>query len=263
MVPDELNVYLWRDGFHLFFPMRGNDHWRVVGILPPHLRERDDLDVRGRGSLGAPGSGHRARVQGVQLVLDLPHPSPARRALPRSPLLPARRRRAHPQPGRRAGHEHRPAGRVQPRVEARARRVRAAPTPRCSTPTRTSACRSRAAARHDRPGVFADRLRPLARRARSARRSSRRSPPSRCASSGSASSPFRTISQIGIRYPREPAVADAVRACPHAAPRAGDRFPWLRLRLAPNGPVEDLFDAARRHAFQPDRVRAGVASGRH
>ncbi len=34
MVPDELNVYLWREGFHLFFPMRGIDHWRVVGILP-------------------------------------------------------------------------------------------------------------------------------------------------------------------------------------------------------------------------------------
>ena len=29
MVPGELNVYLWRDGFHLFFPMRGQDHWRV------------------------------------------------------------------------------------------------------------------------------------------------------------------------------------------------------------------------------------------
>ena len=43
MVPDELNVYLWRQGFHLFFPMRGTDHWRVVGILPPHLRGRDDL----------------------------------------------------------------------------------------------------------------------------------------------------------------------------------------------------------------------------
>ncbi len=43
MVPAELNVYLWRDGFHLFFPMRGKDHWRVVGILPPHLRGRDDL----------------------------------------------------------------------------------------------------------------------------------------------------------------------------------------------------------------------------
>jgi 2-polyprenyl-6-methoxyphenol hydroxylase-like FAD-dependent oxidoreductase len=43
MVLDELNVYLWRAGFHLFFPMRGRDHWRVVGILPEPLRDRDDL----------------------------------------------------------------------------------------------------------------------------------------------------------------------------------------------------------------------------
>ena len=42
MVPDEVNVYLWREGFHLFFPMRGRDHWRIVGILPPALRGRDD-----------------------------------------------------------------------------------------------------------------------------------------------------------------------------------------------------------------------------
>jgi 2-polyprenyl-6-methoxyphenol hydroxylase-like FAD-dependent oxidoreductase len=38
MVPDELNIYLWRDGFHLFFPMHGTDRWRVIGILPPALR---------------------------------------------------------------------------------------------------------------------------------------------------------------------------------------------------------------------------------
>jgi 2-polyprenyl-6-methoxyphenol hydroxylase-like FAD-dependent oxidoreductase len=43
MKPAELNVYLWRDGFHLFFPMRGENRWRVIGILPQHLRERDDL----------------------------------------------------------------------------------------------------------------------------------------------------------------------------------------------------------------------------
>ena len=43
MVPDELNVYLWREGFHLFFPMRGTDHWRLVGILPRNWRGRDDL----------------------------------------------------------------------------------------------------------------------------------------------------------------------------------------------------------------------------
>ena len=44
MVPGELNVYLWRDVFHLFFPMRGRDHWRVVGIVPWELRGRDDLE---------------------------------------------------------------------------------------------------------------------------------------------------------------------------------------------------------------------------
>ena len=58
MVPDELNVYLWHSGFHLFFPMRGENHWRVVGILPAELRDRGDLTfddvmpslVRGGGS---------------------------------------------------------------------------------------------------------------------------------------------------------------------------------------------------------------------
>lgn len=41
MVPDEVNVYLLRAGFHLLFPMRGQDHWRVVGILPEPLRGKD------------------------------------------------------------------------------------------------------------------------------------------------------------------------------------------------------------------------------
>jgi 2-polyprenyl-6-methoxyphenol hydroxylase-like FAD-dependent oxidoreductase len=46
MVPDELNVYLWRRGFHLFFPLRGGkEHWRVVGIVPPALRGKDDLKL--------------------------------------------------------------------------------------------------------------------------------------------------------------------------------------------------------------------------
>ena len=43
MVADEVNVYLWQEGFHLFFPMRGRDHWRVVGIVPPQLREREGV----------------------------------------------------------------------------------------------------------------------------------------------------------------------------------------------------------------------------
>jgi 2-polyprenyl-6-methoxyphenol hydroxylase-like FAD-dependent oxidoreductase len=43
MKPGELNVYMWQDGFHLFFPMRGRDRWRVIGILPKALRARNDL----------------------------------------------------------------------------------------------------------------------------------------------------------------------------------------------------------------------------
>ena len=74
--PDEVNVYLWQEGFHLLFPMRGKDHWRIVGILPPALRGRDDItfeavipSLRTRGR-------RRLVVQGLQLVFHLPHPSP-------------------------------------------------------------------------------------------------------------------------------------------------------------------------------------------
>ena len=51
---------------------------------------------------------------------------------------------------------------------------------------------------------------------------------------------FRTVSQIGIQY-RDGPLAETLDGLPRTAPRAGDRFPWLRLTLVPNGPVEDLF----------------------
>jgi len=43
MVDDELNVYLWRDGFTLLFPIAGTHRWRVIGILPEALRGRADV----------------------------------------------------------------------------------------------------------------------------------------------------------------------------------------------------------------------------
>ena len=43
MVAGELNVFLWRRRFHAFFPMRGENHWRIVGILPEALMGRKDL----------------------------------------------------------------------------------------------------------------------------------------------------------------------------------------------------------------------------
>src|SRR5688572_23242590 len=43
MVPGELNVYLWKEGFRLFFPMKRGDGWRVIGILPASLRDKEGL----------------------------------------------------------------------------------------------------------------------------------------------------------------------------------------------------------------------------
>jgi hypothetical protein len=51
---------------------------------------------------------------------------------------------------------------------------------------------------------------------------------------------FRTISQIGIRYRGSP-LSQNLPGLPDDAPRAGDRFPWLQVRLAAHGPVEDFY----------------------
>ncbi len=111
-------------------------------------------DSRRRDPRDPPGSGGGARLSGVHLVLDLPHPSPPRGTLPRRALFPVGRRRAHPQPGRRAGHEHGASGRVQPRLEARRSSRRATRTRPSSTPTERSAFRSRGACSRRRTGCF-------------------------------------------------------------------------------------------------------------
>jgi hypothetical protein len=52
---------------------------------------------------------------------------------------------------------------------------------------------------------------------------------------------FRVVSQTGIRY-RNSALSTTLAGLPDAGPRAGDRFPWLRLKFRPDGPVEDAFE---------------------
>ena len=52
---------------------------------------------------------------------------------------------------------------------------------------------------------------------------------------------FRTVSQTGIHYRAGP-LATSSDELPAEAPQAGDRFPWLQLRLDAQGPVEDLFE---------------------
>jgi hypothetical protein len=52
---------------------------------------------------------------------------------------------------------------------------------------------------------------------------------------------FRVVSQTGIRYRRSP-LSQSLEGLPDGAPRAGDRFPWLRLKFRADGPAEDLFE---------------------
>ena len=51
---------------------------------------------------------------------------------------------------------------------------------------------------------------------------------------------FRTISQIGIRYPKS-SLSRTLGQVPKGAPKAGDRFPWLQLSLRADGAAEDLY----------------------
>jgi hypothetical protein len=52
---------------------------------------------------------------------------------------------------------------------------------------------------------------------------------------------FRTIAQIGISYPTS-SMSQALPGLPNDAPAAGDRFPWMRLKFAANDTAEDLFE---------------------
>jgi hypothetical protein len=52
---------------------------------------------------------------------------------------------------------------------------------------------------------------------------------------------FRTISQTGIHY-RDSHLSETQPGIPDGAPRAGDRFPWLKLKFAVGGAIEDLYE---------------------
>jgi hypothetical protein len=53
---------------------------------------------------------------------------------------------------------------------------------------------------------------------------------------------FRAVSQTGIHY-RGSRLAKTLQPLPNSAPQAGDRFPWLHLKLKASGATEDLFQA--------------------
>jgi len=238
MVAEELNVYLWREGFHLFFPMRGRDRWRVIGILPEKLR-RDDVtfeelspDIRREAGANLDFkecswfSTYRIHHRAAEKFRD-------RRCF----LLGD------------AAHVHSPVGgqgmntglqdaynlawklALVVKGHAEAALLDTYEAERIPVARRLLATTDRAFVLVVSDSWVARlfRTRILARIAALAMTFER---PKQFA--------FRTISQTGIAY-RESSLSKMLPGLPDGAPRAGDRFPWLRLRFLANGPVEDLF----------------------
>jgi len=260
MVPDELNIYMWPDGFHLFFPMRGVDHWRIVGILPPALRGRDDVTLDDvapsmRQEAGAGLSFKRCSWFSTYRI----HHRRAERFRDRRCFLLGDAAHIHSPVGAQGMNtglqdSYNLAWKLALVASGRADstlldsyEIERIPVARQLLST-TDRLFSAAVSDTTFAGFFRTRLFPrlaaLAMRIEKIRKLA-----------------FRTISQTGIHY-RESPLSETLPGMPDAGPRAGDRFPWLRLTLSPNGPVEDLFQKLDDTRFtlilvgQPARAQA-------
>lgn len=239
MVADELNVYLWRDGFHLFFPMRGEDHWRVVGILPKELRGIEGVGFEDvvPSIVGQAGSGLEFRGCNWFSTYRIHHRRAARFRDRRCFLLGD------------AAHIHSPVGAQGMNTglqdaynlawklalvctgragEGLLDSYEAERIPVATRLLRTTDTAFSLVVSDSRlAGLLRTRVLPrvlaFAMTLGFARRLA-----------------FRTISQIGIRYP-ESSLSRTGGELPKGAPRAGDRFPWVRLRFSKGGAIEDLF----------------------
>jgi 2-polyprenyl-6-methoxyphenol hydroxylase-like FAD-dependent oxidoreductase len=241
MFPGELNVYLWREGFHLFFPMRGADHWRVVGILPEAMR--------GRGNLAFEDVVPAVRRE-AGVALDF-------KACAWFSTYRIHHRRARRfRDGRAfllgdAAHIHSPVGAQGMNTglqdaynlawklalvtsgRADARLLDSYEDERIPVATRLLDTTDRAFALIVSDTWLAGllRTRVLARVAAVAMKLA-----------AARQFAFRTVSQTGIRYPTSP-LSETLPGRAGGGPRAGDRFPWLKLKLRADRAPEDLFDA--------------------
>ncbi len=239
MAPNELNVYLWRGGFHLFFPMRGTDHWRVVGILPPALRDREGLefDAVVPSIRGEAGSGVSFQSCSWFSTYRIHHRRAARFRDRRCFLLGD------------AAHIHSPVG-AQGMNTGLQDAYNLGWKLALVTSGRADAGLLDSYAIEREP--VAERLLGTTDRAFSVVVSDRwlarllrtRVLPRMLAFAMkrdmARTFAFRTISQIGIRYPGSP-LSQALTILPGSAPQAGDRFPWVRLAFSPGGPAQDLY----------------------
>jgi len=239
MVPDELNVYFWRQGFHLLFPMRGQDHWRIVGILPRNLRGRNDVKFEDviPSLRHEAGAGLSFKACTWFSTYRIHHRSAARFRDRRCFLLGD------------AAHIHSPVGAqgmntgLQDAYNlawklALVVKNHATPALLDSYEEERIPVARRLLNTTDRAfrlvvsdswlaGIFRTKI--LARIAAFA-----------LSRNGIQRTVFRTVSQTGIRYRKSP-LSESPGGLPKGAPRGGDRFPWLRLKFRTDGPIEDSF----------------------
>ena len=242
MVPDELNVYLWRDGFHLFFPMVGKDRWRVIGILPERLRHNDDVAFSALSPAIQQEVGANLEFKACNWfsTYRISHRAAEKFRDQRCFLLGD------------AGHIHSPMGGQGMNTglqdaynlawklafvltgqasEKLLDTYEAERLPVAQTLLRTTdRAFNMLVSNHWLAGIFRTRI--LAKAAAFAMRFERVKQLA-----------FRTVSQTGIHYRESPlsqTLAEHSSNAPNA-PKAGDRFPWLQLRFQTDGPVEDIF----------------------
>jgi 2-polyprenyl-6-methoxyphenol hydroxylase-like FAD-dependent oxidoreductase len=239
MAADEVNIYLWREGFHLLFPMRGKDHWRIVGILPPALRERDEMTFEAvlPSLRNEAGAGLSITTCTWFSTYRIHHRSAARFRDRRCFLLGD------------AAHVHSPVGaqgmntglqdaynlawKLALVVKGRAEVAlldsyedERVPVARRLLNTTDRAFRL-IVSDSWLAGLFRTRI--LARIAAFA-----------MSLKAIQRIGFRTVSQTGISY-RKSVLSESLEGLPENAPHGGDRFPWLRLKFRADGPVEDSF----------------------
>jgi 2-polyprenyl-6-methoxyphenol hydroxylase-like FAD-dependent oxidoreductase len=247
MVPDEVNVYLFRDGFHLLFPMRGKDHWRIVGILPPALRGKPDLkfDAVIPSLQNEAGEGLSIKSCTWFSTYRIHHRSAVRFRKLRCFLLGD------------AAHIHSPVGAqgmntglqdaynlawkltLVVKNQAKPALLDSYEQERIPVARALLNGTDRAFRLVVSDSWIAGLLRTKI-LARIAAFAVNRKAVQRMA--------FRIVSQTGIRYPTS-FLSKSVDKLPDTAPQAGDRFPWVSLRFAANGPVEDIFQKLRDTQF--------------
>jgi 2-polyprenyl-6-methoxyphenol hydroxylase-like FAD-dependent oxidoreductase len=239
MIPGELNVYLLPDGFHLFFPMKGRNRWRVIGILPEDLRNKQGLTFKEvvpalQKEAGANLSFHQCAWFSTYRIY---HRAASRFRNRRCFLLGD------------AAHVHSPMGAqgmntglqdaynlawklaFVSRGLAADRLLESYEQERLPVAQRLLETTDRAFQLVVSDNWIANlfRTRIMAKIAARA-----------MTISSARDLAFRTISQIGIKYPRSQ-LSQTLPGLSKAAPKAGDRFPWLHLKFRGKSGPDDLF----------------------